>query len=71
MRRYKPLFKEDFPFNYKQGMILKQIIEDYLTEIGKIDKRKQAFVDVAHAISSHKFDFSEANVLLFLKKKYK
>ena len=71
MKRYKPLFKEEFPFNYQQGMLLKHIIEEYLIEIGKEEKKKEAFVTITHAIANHKLDFSKDDVLLFLKKKYK
>ena len=71
MKRYKPLFKEEFPFNYQQGMLLKHMIEEYLTQIGKEEKKKEAFVAVAHAMSNHKLDFGKEDILLFLKKKYK
>ena len=71
MKRYKPLFKEEFPINYKQGMLLKHIIEEYLTQIGKEEKKKEAFVNITHALDTHKLDFGKEDILLFLKKKYK
>jgi len=71
MKRYKPLFKEEFPFNYKQGMLLKHIIEEYLTQIGKEEKKKEAFVNITHALDTHKLEFDKGEILLFLQKKYK
>jgi hypothetical protein len=70
MKRYKSLFKEEFPLNYKQGMFLKNIIEEYLIDIGKEEKRKEAFTIILHAISNHKLDFDKDKILLFLQKKY-
>jgi hypothetical protein len=70
MKRYKPLFKESFPFNYQQGIVLKHIIESYLEEIDKKGKAKEAFVAVTHAMSQGKLDYDKGEILLFLKKKY-